>query len=55
MICSSCPRCDSRSVVVIRTTRCRAPAVDVTVPELKLEAFLPVDEATAAVLGRPAG
>jgi len=29
-----------------------ATAVDVTIAELKLEAFLPVDEATAAVLTR---
>ena len=32
-----------------------ATAVDVTVSELKLEAFLPVDEATAATLTREAG
>ena len=32
-----------------------ATAVDVTISELKLEAFLPADEATAAALTRQAG
>jgi hypothetical protein len=32
-----------------------ATAVDVTISELKLEAFLPADQATAAALSQEAG
>jgi hypothetical protein len=37
---------------LITTVTTFATAVDVTIAELKLEAFLPADEATAALLSR---
>jgi MmyB-like transcription regulator ligand binding domain len=40
---------------LVTTVTTFATAVDVTVAELKLEAFLPADRATAAALARPGG
>jgi hypothetical protein len=40
---------------LITTVTTFATAVDITLAELKLEAFLPADEATVSILSRPAG
>ena len=47
-------RCDERELCLITTLTSFATAVDVTLAELRLEAFLPADEATGEILRRRA-
>jgi hypothetical protein len=47
-------RCDEGELRLITTLTSFATAVDVTLAELHLEAFLPADDATAAILQRRA-
>jgi hypothetical protein len=44
------PRTDAGELRLMTTITTFATAVDVTISELKLEAFLPVDQATTAIL-----
>jgi hypothetical protein len=50
-----CLRCPEGELHLITTLTSFATAVDVTLAELHLEAFLPADEASADILRRRAG